>query len=376
MVKFSSWFDIFKRNEELADLTGLDLAQDTSNRAYIKRIAIDTVINFVARTVSQSEFRLMDNDTHIKNEWDYKLNIRPNTDQTSTDFWQKVIYELLFNNEVLIVLSDTDDLLIADSFVRNEYALYEDTFESVVVKQYMFNRKFKMNEVIYLNYNNVELENYIAGLFGDYGELFGRMFDVSLRNNQIRGIIETSGITGTEEQKRNALQGFIDKMFRSFNNPIAIIPVSKGFNYQEISTSGKSQSFTELENIKTTMITEVAKLIGVPPALVHGEMADLDSNRRSFIDFCVNPLIKKIENELNAKLLDKSEVLSGKQFDVVGINKPNFIKDAEKIDKAIMSGFANVNELRKEYGLPPREGGDVYVMTKNYEQTTKGGEEE
>ncbi|EOI53390.1 phage portal protein [Enterococcus gilvus] len=376
MSKFQNWLSIYKKNSELETLMGLEFFQDDSERAYLKKLSIDTCINFLARTISQAEFRIMDGDNLDKGDWYYKLNIRPNTDQSSTDFWQYFVYKLLFDNEVLVILTDTDDLLIADSWVRNEYALYDDTFESVTVKNYTFKRKFSMDEVIYLKYNNEALENYISGLFGDYGELFGRMLEVSLRNYQIRGTVGVGQLQGSDDEKQKKLQGFIDKMFQAFKKPIALVPITKGFDYSELSSkSGETnQSFEELGKLKSAMISEVAKLIGIPPALVHGEMADLEQNMTSYIDFCVKPLQKKIEDELNAKLFEIQEFRAGKHVDISGIDKPDPVKDAEKIDKLISSGFMNINGVRKEYGLEPREGGDVYVMTKNYSTELEGGE--
>lgn len=379
MGKIKDWLSVYKKNSELETLMGLDFWQDPADRAYLKKLSIDTCINFLARTISQAEFRTMHGDTIEKDDWYYKLNVRPNTDQSSTAFWQKFVYKLLFDNEVLVILSDTDDLLIADSWVRREYAVYEDMFEAVTVKSYQFKRSFAMNEVIYLNYNNEALENYIAGLFGDYGELFGRMLEVSLRNYQIRGTVEVGQLQGADDEVQSKLQKFIDKMFDAFKKPIAIVPMNKGFQYEELSSkSGETnQSFEELAKLKSSMISEVAKLIGIPPALVHGEMADLEQNMGSYVNFCVRPLQKKIEDELNAKLFEAIEYQNGYHIDISGIDKPDPIEDATRIDKAISSGFMSINEVRKEYGLEPRDGGDVYVMTKNYATTNEfeGGED-
>lgn len=83
----------------------------------------------------------------------YKLNVRPNTDESAATFWQKVIRKLIYDNEVLIVVTDTKDLIIADDFVREEYALYDDIFKQIMVDDFEFERNFKMSEVIYLEYN-------------------------------------------------------------------------------------------------------------------------------------------------------------------------------------------------------------------------------
>lgn len=54
------------------------------------------------------------------------------------------------------------------------------------------------------------------------------------------------------------------------------------------------------------MIDEVAKILGIPPSLIHGDMADLENAMESYIKFCIKPLLKKIEDELNAKLIPKT----------------------------------------------------------------------
>ena len=56
---------VFKRNLELRDMLDLDLANDPANRSYLKRMAIETVINFISRTFSQSEFWVKD-DQELK----------------------------------------------------------------------------------------------------------------------------------------------------------------------------------------------------------------------------------------------------------------------------------------------------------------------
>ena len=358
----------------------LELIQDTSKRAYLKRMAIDAVLNFVGRSISQTHFRVYEKGELNKSDWHYKLNVRPNTDMSASTFWQKVAYKLLYDNEVLIVVSDTEDLLIADTFERKEYALFEDVFHDVTVKDYTFKRTFKMNEVIYMEYNNDKLERFINELFGDYGELFGRMIDVSLRNNQLRATVDVDTTGKFDEQAGKKLQNYIDKLFASFTkNSVAIVPQTKGFTYNEVSnnSSGKSQSIDEITKIKNEFITDVAKMVGVPPALIHGEMADLEANRNAYIEFCVKPLIKKIQDELNAKLFEPHEFLEGCEVKASGIDKKDIFDLANAIEKLTSSGNFNSNTIREELGYEPREGGEVYHITKNFqtdEEAMKGGD--
>ena len=183
-----SWIgNVLRRNSELEWMFDLDLTYEIDHRAYLKKMTLETCINFIGRTISQSDFRFMKEGKRQRNDWHYLLNVRPNTDQSAADFWQSFIHKLIYNNEVLVILTDTNDLLIADDFTREEYAVYPDKFKNVTVKDYTFQRTFQMDEVIYLTYNNEKLTKFMDGMLDDYADLFSRMMEVSLRNYQIRG---------------------------------------------------------------------------------------------------------------------------------------------------------------------------------------------
>ncbi|MCT3264326.1 phage portal protein [Lactiplantibacillus plantarum] len=375
MSVINSFFDLFTRRKDSSFIYDLDLFQDIKNRAYLKRMAIDTVINYVGRAVSQSEFRVMNKGLPVKDAMYYKLNVRPNTDESASDFWQHFVYQLIYYNEVLVIQDDDGDLLIADDFSRHEYAVYEDAFDNVKVKEYTFKRSFPMSDVIYLRYSNDQLEHYLTGLWGDYGELFGRMYELELRNNQIRATVKADLTAGVNDGKANKLQKFIDKIFQSFSkNSVALVPITNGFEYNEVSNGvGKNQTFDESNGVLLAFIDHVARLVGVPPALIHGETAESGENQKLFNRQCLSSLLNKIQSELNAKSFSQRDYLkNGKQVEVIGINRPTLIELAEQIDKLGSSGMVTQNEVRSAVGLPPREDGDQIVMTKNY--TTKGGE--
>lgn len=53
------WLDnVFNRNEELDYMYDEDIVSETSNRVHMKRLAIETCVSFLGRTISQSEFRV------------------------------------------------------------------------------------------------------------------------------------------------------------------------------------------------------------------------------------------------------------------------------------------------------------------------------
>lgn len=360
----------------------LDFSDDTSMRSYLKFMAIDTVLNFVGRTMSTVRIGVDSKD------WDYILNVKPNSNDSASSFWQKFFYRLMSKNEVLVVFTDDNQLLIADSYFRTEYAVFDDVFSSVTVKNYTFQRSFRMSEVIFLEYNNDKLSRFTKGLFDDNGELYGRILEVAMRNNQIRASVGIDG-TGSLKDDKDAsgktrtekLQGFINKVYNSYRtNSVAIVPKMKGFEYEEHTNKQgvSNQSLEELTKMVTSLIDDIANMIGVPTALIYGEKSEMDSNTKAYKKTCTTPLMKKLKDELTVKILTKSEYFSGKRIKVFGVLPAEPLELATQADKLVSSGMFYLDEARDmfEYGPLPDGKGQIQLITKNYEQTLKGGEEE
>lgn len=368
---------LLEKKQEVSWMYDLELLQDTSVRAYLKRMAIQTCIEFLARTISQSEFRITKNHKIIKDKTYYKLNVRPNTDSSATDFWQKVIYKLIYDNEVLIVVSDSKDLLVADDYERKKFALYPDYFKHVRIDEYEFERTFNMDEVIYLKYNNEKLNQFTDGLFEDYGEIFGRMINAQKRNYQIRGILNNISNKVENKEEIEKTQAYITKILKSFNeNSVAVAPLTKNFDFQDLSSSNKSSNapFEDLTKLQKSLLDNVAKAIGIPPSLIHGDLADLENALESYNKFCVKPLLKKIENELNAKLFTENEILNGKKIKVISVDKVDPLEMSDSIDKLVGSGTFNRNQVRIMVGEEPVDDPemDKYYITKNYKESKSG----
>ena len=373
MIKISIFDRILGRNEAIEFSYDLDLIRETSHKAYIKKWALDTCINHIARTISQTKFEIIDGDNKdTSSTTHYKLNVRLNTDESAATFWQKVIRKLIYDNEVLIVVTDTKDLIIADDFVREEYALYDDIFDHIVVGEFEFERSFRMSEVIYLEYNNEPITNMLYGLFSDYGDVFGRLIRSNLMNNQIRATLEMDANTVINQQTQENIQNFINKAYDAFStNDVAIVPVQKGYNYIEHTndnTSSKSQ-IEEMAKVPNQLLSYVARNLGIPLGLINGDTADIEAMTDNYMKFCIKPIIEKITDELNAKLFSERGYKEGKRIKAISIDQKGPLEVSEAIDKLIASGSFNRDEIRVLTGFEPigSEEMQKFIITKNYQ---------
>lgn len=371
---------VFKRNKELEFMVDLDIIVDTANRLHMKRLAIDTCVSFLGRTISQSEFRVRNGKAFEKNELYYRLNIRPNKNMTASTFWERFIRKLIYDNECLVVQADDGDLLIADGFHHTEYAVYEDIFTDVTVKDYTFKRSFKQSEVIHLKYRNDKLSPLIDGLFADYGDLFGRILNSQKRKNQVRGTVDMDMIGAKTEEQITKLQEFIDNMYKAIGSKdIAIVPQQKGINYNEIYNGvANGPSVEEINKVTNGFLNQVAMAIGIPTALIYGEMADVEKQTKNYMLFTVRPLLKKLSDEANFKFFEMSEYLLGQKIEVKAVSYQSIFDLATSIDKLISSSAFTGNEIRSEvdYEVSDDPNLNVHHITKNYTRldTSEGGE--
>lgn len=373
---------LFKRDrDDVESSFTFEFDFEEPSRAYLKKMALETVISFISKSISMSEFRYTKDQKRVHNDLHYMLNVRPNTDQSAANFWFDFTYRLIHEGEVLAVLTDNNDLLIVDSFTRNEYAVYPDVFSDVRVKDYTFKRSFRMDEVVYLKFGNERLSKFMDGMFKDYTNLFNRLVEVNLRSNQIRATVNIEANQSLDEKRRAQLQEFINNMYRSFREKaVAIVPKLRGFEYTEISDgNNSSQSITDITKLKTSLIDEVADILGVPQKLIHGDVGDIDSLIKAYVKFAIDPINKMITDELNTKFIKKSDYLKGDRISVIGIQAISVIENSEAVDKLVASGAYTRNEVRIKFGDEPADDPalDEYVLTKNYQtvnETSEGGE--
>ena len=373
--------NLFKREVPEVGFEFEDLERMFGN-LQLKSLAIDKSAEFIARIFAKSVFKYQENGKAKSSDWDYLLNVRPNKNESASDFWQKVVYRLITKNEVLIFLTTDDQLLVADSYTRTKYAVYDDVFEYVTCRGFTFEKRFRMSEVIFLQYNNNRLQDYISDLFADYEKLHTRLVEALARNNQIRGTLKTKNNGSFNTEMLTKLQSYAEVLFKSFSTKtIAIVPAQDGMEYTEhTNTTGTSNiSVDELKKFRRQFDDEVADILGIPTVLIHGDMANLENSQKMFNSYCYQSLVKKMSDGLNFALVSRSRYERNNLFVIIGEGQRDKFALAGSIDKLISSGAMTRNEVRSELGLESVPGGDKFLITKNYqlgEQLEKGGEKE
>ncbi|WP_252229648.1 MULTISPECIES: phage portal protein [unclassified Clostridium] len=341
----------------------------------IDSFATQVAINLISSCIAKCEFKTFLNKKEIIGDEYYLWNIEPNKNQNSTEFLQELISKLLINNEVLVIQVN-DELIIADDFNREEFAVKEDYFDQVSKKGFSFNKLFYMSEVLYFRHNNEDIRLYLNNLMSAYNELLSIAKGKYKRAGGRKGIVDIDSIAKGDKEKNEQLEKLFSEKFKNFfEAENAVVDLPKGVKYTEITGEGSKKSSNELNDI-TKLIDDafirIAQTFKIPPALLKGDIADVEKLTDNFLTFCIDPIVDLIQTEINRKRYGKSNFFKGSYLyvDITNIKHIDIFSIAEKIDKLIACGMYSIDDLKKKLKdtVLNTEWSEKHWITKNYQE--------
>ncbi|MBQ7212796.1 MAG: phage portal protein [Muribaculaceae bacterium] len=314
----------------------------------------------------------------------YLLNVQPDKTVSAVDFWSAAVQELLLEGNAYIVpvynavTMDIDRLALCGRGTVSHDTI-NDTYYVIDTLNGISGR-FGEDEVIHLK--GMTMGNSKVGLsvlsFARTTLSIAATGDNETLNRfatggTVRGIVSNEssvrvrgmGIYQDEELDKLAAQ--IDGGFRAGEN---IISLPGHTEFKQISLSSADMQF--LESRKFT-VRDICRFFGVHPSFVYD---DTSNNYKSaemanvaFLSNTLNPLLRKIENELLRKLV--SPTLAGKrqfEFDRRGLYASDLESRVRYQTATIAAGIYTVNEWRREENKQPVEGGDKVLVSANLRQ--------
>ncbi len=338
---------------------------------HIREMAFWSTVNLIANAVSKCEFKTYVRGKEVKGAEYYAWNVSPNLNQNSSGFIHKWITTLYSENECLII-DHNGQLLIADSFIRKPYALYDDVFTQVTVGDFTFNKSFKQSEVLYWELSEMDMRKVVNALYGSYAKLITYSMQAYQKSRGTKGIFkyDTIPVAGTAEKE--AWDLLINEKFKKFmESGNAIIPLGKGQTYEDVgSKTYSSESTRDIRALIDDISDFTAKAFGVPPALIRGDIQGISDVVDQLLTFCIDPLCDMLQEEINRKRIGQTEYLKGTKtvINTKTIKHIDLFNITAAIDKLISSGCFCVNDIRKAVGDEPinEEWANRYFMTKNY----------
>lgn len=357
--------------------------------------ALNSAINVLSGALSKCEIRTFYKGQERKSDEYYLWNYEPNANENASQFMQKIVWHLIFKGECLIVPSLAGDLLVADSYTHERYANYQDTFQGVVVDldgagSYQIDKVFYSKDVLFYKYNNKNISEILAVVMGEYERLLKSAVDNCLRAQGEHGILKIDQKAaqinygkkedGTPRTFNDVYREMMNDQFKAyFKNQNAVMPLWEGMSYESQGSAAKrsTSEVKDLTDITNEIFDRVANALQIPPAILKGNIADVDELTRNMITFAIDPIAKMMERENNRKRNGK-KVLSGtyQMIDTSRIMHNEALDVADKAFNLIGAGWS-IDEVREKCGDAPlnTEWSQQHYLSLNFTQYENIGKE-
>jgi HK97 family phage portal protein len=360
---------------------------ELGTKVFYKRLAVESCIDLIANAITLCEFKTFENGKEIRGNNYYLLNVQPNQNQNASEFMHSLVNHLVMNNECLVIMQN-EQLYIADSFTRVEYALKGNYYEQVTVGNLTFDKSFNESDVFYFKLNDRDIMQAINDLYNDYGKLLASATDFYKRKNNKRLLIKGDFLRPQDKDTQKSIDEMFEGQLANWFNADkagAAFQLQDGYVFEDMSDSknggtasnGTSRDIKELVN---DVFHFISMAFHVPFGLLKGDIADIDKQIDAFLMFCIKPIAKLIADEFNRKMYSKEEYLKRTylKIDSSQIKVIDFTNFATAADKLFAIGGLSINDILEMLGKEPleEEWAKKRHVTKNYQAADKlgGGE--
>lgn len=355
------------------EITLTTCVTDAENILSYKTLADEASKNLIANTLSRVEFQTFIKGKEYKKDNYYFLNIQANKNQSSTLFWKEVIDKLLREGEALIIMQG-EELFLADSFKRKEYAFKENVYSDIKIKDYPLNDIWTESKVLYLKNDSSKMQAALSGIYKEYSKLIQSSNNGYQNSKTRKGKLKIPTNLPKTLQEEGALQKHVRDTMKDFMDPSknAVYPESNGFEYTEISDakgSKSNDSGRETRNFIDDIFSFTAISRGIPPSLLKGDTVDTKDAVNNLMMFCINYYAKLVSDEINRKMYSKQDYLDNTyvKLDTTNLKVVDVRDIANSLELLTRTGSNTIDDNLRALGREPI-GGDVGKMrfvTKN-----------
>lgn len=177
-----------------------------------------------------------------------------------------------------------------------------------------------------------------------------------------------------DEEKRSDIE---DSWKKTFSDPdssgVAIL--EQGNTFTPIQLNNKDLMMIESRQFN---VIDIARFFNVSPILLYDyskmSYSGLEQTMLEFLSTTIQPILSKIEKELNYKLIDLSQRYKTHiKFDTTNFIKTDKVTTADFYSKLFNAGVLTVNEIRNELGYKDIANGDENYIQVNLMKVGESG---
>lgn len=337
------------------------------------KVVSDGVASLPLRYMTRRGGRYVEDE---KSPLHYLLTVQPQPEMSAYDFWAHAVTLMLLEGNAYIfpryVLGELTDLVLCHKGtvshdVLNSRYIVSDSYngifgtfdESEIIHLYLHSCDGRRGESV-ISHARRTLGIAVAG----DDETQNRF----VNGGSVRGFVTNDkGVTGFGRVQDDELSNLATSLDDQFVGGKRIVSLPGDSDFRQISLSSTDMQF--LETRKFT-VREICRFFGVPTSYVFDDSAtnykSAEMANLTFLTMTLDPILKRIENELRRKLVPRSMCCRQTfMFDRSGIYSLDLQSKAAYYKQMLEIGAMTANEIRRKENLPEVEGGDTPLVSAN-----------
>ena len=360
-------------------------------KMHLAAMAQEKAACMIAKAIAKSEIVLTDGENRRKDSEYYRLNIRPNDNQTGTDFWFQVARELVMTGDCVIVRMQNGKYYRVSSYTVDQYVMFPKTYSNIVLTDGFneFNMRFPVSsdDILHLRYSSEKLRLWTETMLSSLDDAMNAiqaletLSHTPLLKYKIDASLQFRRRTADGKDVKLTLDDVLEEFKQKIDGKkLAIIPEQAGtsLEFMDIKTSVSPSDAASMADI---INKECAAAYDIPLGVFNGQITEQSDATNEFITYAVSPVAEIINDTLNAKLVGESDYLRGERAFVwlAHFKHVDVMDAAPQLDKLRAIGFT-LDEIFEMVGYPAlnTEFSTTRALTKNYttEGMTEGGIDE
>lgn len=188
------------------------------------------------------------------------------------------------------------------------------------------------------------------------------------KGGNIKAVLETDGNLGDD-----AYNKFVAHFAAASNFETPLLEY--GIKYKQLSVNPVAAQLVQSE---TMSIQDIARMLNVPPHMIaelsHATFSNIEHQTIQFVQYSLRPVVRKIEIELENKLLfDSEREAVSIKFSLDGLLRGDTAARSAYYHNAILDGYMTRNEVRSLEGLEHAAGLDDFLVPLNVASIDEDG---
>lgn len=358
------------------------LVSSLGGESAMRVAAVYRCVNFLADAVASLPLRYLRQRDGLfvpdTGRTHFLLNVQPDPALSAMDFWQQVVRHVLLRGNAYVVpvyspvtmelerLALVDPRSVSHDVYNGLYAVC-DTVAGV-------SGTYSEDGIIHIKNYSVDGRQGISTL--SYARITAGIAATGDKETlerfgnggSVRGLVSNdTSVRGFGEYQDNELRRTAVDLDGRFRSGERIVSLPGQVQFSPISLTSTDMQF--LETRKFT-VRDICRFFGVHPSFVFDDTSNnyksAEMANAAFLTNTLNPLLRKIENELLRKLVAPS--LWGKrrfEFDRSDMYVADPDSRVRYQKETIAAGLYTVNEWRRKDNRPTVEGGDRVLISAN-----------